>query len=295
MEVVSNAFGTRPQMVECSTYELSIPLVLLGVAPKDGQIIGGDLGVLAGNGSATEQRLYWSNKSTTVVVDAPTEAMLTPTLWGEMAFKSMDNGKIASESFKSLPVGDLPAGSAAVGKLKIEPPLKEAGLLSIKKECPVGQSVNSLAVFGKAPTPATSLTLTFAKPGPGKGARISFYVTGGRWNWHSRMCLMDGGGAKTPLIDFGPSEKDKDLNKTLEFRQRSGKDLTTLAETSLPGWRKVELIWEPEKDRAGGEIFLKIDGSDKRVSVGKTDIVPEAFVLFPGYWLNYANFTAAVE
>ena len=76
-----NAFGIMRRTSAGTTYELSAPLSLLGLKVKPGMTLRGDLGVLIGNGSATEQRVYWSNKATTVVVDVPTEAMLTPELW----------------------------------------------------------------------------------------------------------------------------------------------------------------------------------------------------------------------
>jgi hypothetical protein len=49
--------------------------------------IRGDVGVLRGNGFQTLQRVYWSNKATGLVSDAPTEADLTPQFWGEMRFE----------------------------------------------------------------------------------------------------------------------------------------------------------------------------------------------------------------
>ncbi len=69
-------------------YELSIPLSLTGLAPKDGMEIRGDIGVLRGNGFQTMQRLYWQNKATSTVADVPTEATLTPHLWGIWHFKN---------------------------------------------------------------------------------------------------------------------------------------------------------------------------------------------------------------
>ena len=63
-------------------YELSVPLSLLGLAPTAGQTIHGDLGVLRGNGFETLQRAYWHNKATGLVSDVPSEAELTPQLWG---------------------------------------------------------------------------------------------------------------------------------------------------------------------------------------------------------------------
>jgi len=67
-------------------FEVSIPLVALGLTPQDGQIIKGDIGILRGNGFQTLQRVYWSNKATAIVADVPSEAQLAPNLWGRFQF-----------------------------------------------------------------------------------------------------------------------------------------------------------------------------------------------------------------
>jgi hypothetical protein len=64
-------------------YELSIPLTALGWRPQVGQTLRGDIGLLRGNGFQTVQRVYWSNKATGITADVPSEAELTPQLWGE--------------------------------------------------------------------------------------------------------------------------------------------------------------------------------------------------------------------
>lgn len=63
-------------------YEISLPLAVLGWKPKPGEAYRGDLGVLRGDGSHTTQRVYWSNKATAITSDVPSEAELTPKLWG---------------------------------------------------------------------------------------------------------------------------------------------------------------------------------------------------------------------
>jgi hypothetical protein len=68
-------------------YELSVPLETLGLHPTSGQSIRGDVGVLRGNGFQTLQRVYWSNKATGLVSDLPSEAELTPKLWGVLKFQ----------------------------------------------------------------------------------------------------------------------------------------------------------------------------------------------------------------
>jgi hypothetical protein len=67
-------------------YELSVPLTLLNLYPKPGMTIKGDIGILRGNGFQTLQRVYWNNKSTGIVADVPSEAELTPELWGSWQF-----------------------------------------------------------------------------------------------------------------------------------------------------------------------------------------------------------------
>lgn len=69
-------------------YELSVPLSLLNLTPKPGQTMKGDIGILRGNGFQTLQRVYWSNKATGIVADVPSEAELTPVLWGTWQFPS---------------------------------------------------------------------------------------------------------------------------------------------------------------------------------------------------------------
>ncbi|MDQ2799910.1 MAG: PA14 domain-containing protein, partial [Armatimonadota bacterium] len=68
-------------------YELSVPLSVLGLTATAGQTLHGDLGILRGNGFQTLQRIYWHNKATGLVSDIPSEAELTPQLWGTWMFK----------------------------------------------------------------------------------------------------------------------------------------------------------------------------------------------------------------
>lgn len=69
-------------------YEFSVPLAALGLKPQAGQPIRGDIGILRGNGFQTTARVYWSNKATGITADVPSEAMLTPQLWGRVEFKA---------------------------------------------------------------------------------------------------------------------------------------------------------------------------------------------------------------
>jgi hypothetical protein len=67
-------------------FELSIPLAVLGLKARAGQTIRGDVGVLRGDGFQTLHRAYWSNKASGLASDVPSEAMLTPQLWGTWQF-----------------------------------------------------------------------------------------------------------------------------------------------------------------------------------------------------------------
>ena len=70
--------------------EASIPWKSIGAAaPESGAKLRGDVGVLHGdqNSLRTVDRFYWAAKSQTCVSDEPTEARLTPALWGEISVK----------------------------------------------------------------------------------------------------------------------------------------------------------------------------------------------------------------
>jgi hypothetical protein len=69
-----------------SNFEFSIPLETLGLKVEPGMVIKGDIGLLRGNGFQTLQRVYWANKATGITADVPSEAMLTPQLWGKWQF-----------------------------------------------------------------------------------------------------------------------------------------------------------------------------------------------------------------
>ena len=69
-----------------ANYELSVPLSVLGLKPAPELVLAGDIGILRGNGFQTTQRVYWSNKATGITADVPSEAELTPRLWGRWEF-----------------------------------------------------------------------------------------------------------------------------------------------------------------------------------------------------------------
>jgi hypothetical protein len=70
------------------SFVFSIPLQALGLKPVVGERINADIGILRGDGAQTLQRVYWSNKATGITSDVPSEAELTPDLWGEWVFQA---------------------------------------------------------------------------------------------------------------------------------------------------------------------------------------------------------------
>jgi hypothetical protein len=69
-------------------YEFSVPLAALGLLPAPGLTLRGDVGILRGNGFQTVHRVYWHNKATGITSDVPSEAELTPQLWGTWRFEA---------------------------------------------------------------------------------------------------------------------------------------------------------------------------------------------------------------
>jgi hypothetical protein len=80
--VVKNKQGNR----DVAVFEASVPLALLGLRPAPGQVLRADIGVLRGNGFRTLRRAYWTNKAAGLTSDEPSEAELTPQLWGRWRF-----------------------------------------------------------------------------------------------------------------------------------------------------------------------------------------------------------------
>ena len=88
VEDVSSLVELKPLSSDASgTYVVSVPLQLLGLKPAANLKIKADIGVLRGDGVQTVQRVYWSNKATGITSDVPSEAELSPDLWGEWIFK----------------------------------------------------------------------------------------------------------------------------------------------------------------------------------------------------------------
>ena len=81
MRVVTDELGFKWAL------EAAIPWKALGVPPpQEGQHLRADFGLLIGDaqGQATVVRRYWANHSQVVLGDLPSEARLTPVLWGEL-------------------------------------------------------------------------------------------------------------------------------------------------------------------------------------------------------------------
>ncbi len=94
--------GGGTQVLPMWTLEAAIPWKSMGVIPpKVGARLHGDMGILQsdGGGMRTINRLYWSGKTQTVVADLPSEARLSPALWGDFDLVYPDKGmKFKSEN-----------------------------------------------------------------------------------------------------------------------------------------------------------------------------------------------------
>ncbi|HUW34774.1 MAG TPA: hypothetical protein VM223_24460, partial [Planctomycetota bacterium] len=90
--------------------EAAVPLKTLGLRINDGLRLKFDWGMLVSgrDGNEVMRRVYWSNKATSIIADAPSEARLHPDLWGTIRFHSKDE--------KGLNVLDM-ANPAAEEKL----------------------------------------------------------------------------------------------------------------------------------------------------------------------------------
>ncbi|WP_020474723.1 hypothetical protein [Zavarzinella formosa] len=73
------------------TVEAAIPLAELGLKPMPGTRLKLDWGVLVSGPEGTEvmKRLYWANQSAQIVSDAPSEARLSPQMWGHALFQGV--------------------------------------------------------------------------------------------------------------------------------------------------------------------------------------------------------------
>ena len=69
--------------------QAAIPLATLGLAPKPGLQLRGDVGFITSDaqGMINTARIYWSNQRTNLVNDLPSEAWLYPAAWGTLTFE----------------------------------------------------------------------------------------------------------------------------------------------------------------------------------------------------------------
>jgi hypothetical protein len=69
--------------------EAAIPMASLGIEPKAGLTLGGDVGVTFNetSGTRTKLRSYWSNQHTGLVDDVVFELQISPQYWGTFAFE----------------------------------------------------------------------------------------------------------------------------------------------------------------------------------------------------------------
>ncbi len=67
------------------TVTATLPWAVLGVEPKEGLVLRGDVGFILSDPSGTinAARVYWSNKNTGLVMDQPGEAIINPQGFGE--------------------------------------------------------------------------------------------------------------------------------------------------------------------------------------------------------------------
>ena len=107
-----------------SVFEVAIPLDLLALSPTPGRLTG-DVGVLLGNGTRTIKRLYWSNKNTAMLFDAPEESLLKPSLWGK--FDLVEVMEQTFEQALQTRADKVEVLSNAVGKLDLDASAVAAG------------------------------------------------------------------------------------------------------------------------------------------------------------------------
>ena len=178
---IANAFGaTQPNLRRDDLRDFR-PALAAGVEGQAGDDVAGRSWRVDRQWYRHQQRVYWSNKATTVVVDVPTEALLSPELWGDWTLEPAADLK---ENFLVPSPRRRRRRHGTVGMLRIVPPLRSIRVLSITPDCPLGQTVHSIAFVKEAFTNST-LHLPFPQPASGKGVVVRFDVRGGSWNFHT--------------------------------------------------------------------------------------------------------------
>ena len=101
--------------------EAAIPLKTLGVQPVDGLRLKMDWGVLrtGPDGYETLERIYWSNKATGITADRPSEARLSPDMWGHLLFHTKKGAADAP------PVPEATLGKEPDGEKEDDPFLED--------------------------------------------------------------------------------------------------------------------------------------------------------------------------
>ncbi|MBS3764662.1 MAG: hypothetical protein KGZ25_15290, partial [Planctomycetes bacterium] len=82
---VDITIGQRPRH-----YEMSVPLKLLGIKPKNGLVLRGDLGIIKGREGSCVWRKCWNNQATSCGVGLKYEVKMYPQFWGEWHFPKGD-------------------------------------------------------------------------------------------------------------------------------------------------------------------------------------------------------------
>lgn len=75
-------------------FEAAVPLKSIGLTPADGMRLKVDWGILrtGPDGYEVLQRIYWANKATGITADSPSEARLSPDLWGYLLLHTAKGG-----------------------------------------------------------------------------------------------------------------------------------------------------------------------------------------------------------
>jgi hypothetical protein len=102
----------RFQQEKSYALEAAVPLARLGLKPAPGMRLRLDWGLLVSgpDGHEVLQRVYWSNKATGIVADAPSEARIAPQLWGHVRFH--DRNQNAADSRLDAVDAGTPGGKA---------------------------------------------------------------------------------------------------------------------------------------------------------------------------------------
>ncbi len=117
-------FRSGVQYRKGTSLEVAIPLNLLALEDSLKSFTG-DVGILLGNGTRTIKRLYWSNKNTAMLFDAPEESLLKPALWG-----GFDLVEVIEQTFEQAlqtRADKVEVLSNAVGKLDLDASAVAAG------------------------------------------------------------------------------------------------------------------------------------------------------------------------